>query len=155
MAPIGRNAMTNLEKPQMPQAESETPTVQPQRPQAEAPETETPPATVQKAGDWHLVTYGSWQISIAPDGLLSLPRHLHPQEFAEFVACGQVAVDVGNEIIAANIAKQTAPPTKMALPTRHAVVTAGPPPEGTTRMRINQHGSSIGRAKQRGGRSSP
>jgi hypothetical protein len=113
-------------------------------------------ARVQKAGDWHLVTYGAWQISVAPDGLLMLPRHLHPDHVADFAACAQVAVDVGRDVIAANEARVSRAPSSRRLSSRRAVVTQGPPPEGTTRMRQTSaaaRAASIGRGKrrQRGG----
>ena len=59
------------------------PTTKPAAAKAAAP-SEPPPATVRKVGDWHLVTYGTWQISIGPDGLIMLPRHLHPREHEDF-----------------------------------------------------------------------
>ena len=117
--------------------------------------TEPPPARVQKVGDWHLVTYQSWQISVDPAGLPMLPRHLHPRDWADFAGCMQVAVDVGNQIIAANEEKQKAQEAKgekTGLSSRKAIVTQGPPPQGSVRMRTTsaqQRAASIGRAKRR------
>src|SRR5271168_2549329 len=98
----------------------------------EAPE-HTAPARVQKAGDWHLVTHGAWQISVAPDGLLMLPRHLHPRELDDFVRCALVAKDVGTEVIAAN-EKKAEEAAKPGLSARRAIVAQGPPPDGAMRM---------------------
>jgi hypothetical protein len=60
-------------------------------------------ATVeQHAGGWRLVTAGSWQISVGPDGLLLLPRHLHPGEVEDFVSAVTTAAEVGTRIRAIN-----------------------------------------------------
>jgi hypothetical protein len=107
-------------------------------------------AIVKKHGDWTLVTYGSWQISVGPDGLPHLPRHLHPREWADFAGAMAVAVDVGNDIMTSNEEKGKA--DTINRPSRRAVVTQGPPPEGTTRMRATskqQKSASIGRPKRR------
>jgi len=120
----------------------------------EAPE-HTAPARVQKAGDWHLVTHGTWQISVGPDGLLMLPRHLHPRELDDFVRCAQVAKDVGNQVVAANEKKAQEATQKPALSARRAIIAQGPPPPGATRMRATsaqQRAASIGRDKRRGTR---
>lgn len=106
-----------------------------------------PVAKVQKVGDWHLVTCGSWQISVAPDALLMLPRHLHPNEVAEFVACAMAAADVGTHVLAANNAKATGN-LGHGLPSRRAIVAQGPPPPGAVRMPIAQR-STIGQPKRR------
>ena len=109
-----------------------------------------PPATVRAHGDYHLVTYGTWEISIAPDGLLMLPRHLHPREVADFVACAAVAADVGADKIADNERKAAENKT-VGLSGRRAIVTEGPPPAGAVRMKTTprQHQGSIGRRQQR------
>lgn len=110
-----------------------------------------PIARVQKAGEWTLVSCGSWEISVAPDGLLTLPRHLHPRDFEDFVACAQVAVDVSNHIIAGNEAR-AAQTTGRGLSTRRAIVSQGGPPAGASRMRTTtaqQRSASIGRSKGR------
>jgi hypothetical protein len=122
-----------------------------------APEPAAPPVTspappaakVQKVGAWHLVTRGSWQVSVGPDGLLMLPRHLHPDEWDEFVASAEIAKDVGQQVIAANNAKEQAAPT--GLSSRRAIVTQGPPPAGTVRMQAttaHQRAATIGRPKR-------
>lgn len=134
------------------------------KPAKTAPRSDSPPpAIVQKHGDWYLVTYGTWQISVAPDGLMMLPRHLHPDELADFIACAQVAADVSNKVREGNQAREAArlarvakaAPERPAGGRRRAIVTQGPPPEGTTRMRAvsrQQGGAAIGRAKGRGSR---
>ncbi len=108
-----------------------------------------PPARVQKAAGHYLVTHGTWQISVAPDGLLMLPRHLHPDEVDDFIRCALVAKDVGGGVIKENESKTPAP----GLSTRRAIVTQGPPPPGTTRMRTTsgqQRAATIGRGKRKG-----
>lgn len=116
------------------------------------------PAKVQKAGNWHLVTYGSWQISVDPAGLLMLPRHLHPDEFAEFVACGQVAVDIGLHVQRENEKKAKVDDRRLAAPRQAILTQGGPPPAGTARMRVDTgqaRSASIGRAKRRNAPDSP
>jgi hypothetical protein len=111
-------------------------------------------ATVQEVGDWHLVTYGGWQISVAPDGLLMLPRHLHPRECDDFVGAVTAAAKVGAQVIADNQARgetddRSLPPT--------VIVREGPPPAGARRM-VTATGpnlpqaarASIGRARRNG-----
>jgi hypothetical protein len=121
-----------------------------------------PGATVQMVGEpntpagvWHLVTYGGWQISVAPDGLLMLPRHLHPREWADFVAAGSVAVQVGTKVIADNEAR--AKTDDRSLPAARAIIREGPPPPGAARMLTTpgpnqppRQQSTIGRARRNG-----
>lgn len=122
----------------------------------QVPQAPVPPATVKEAGGWHLVSYGTWQISVGPDGLLMLPRHLHPDEFAHFVACGKVAADIGLKIQAGHAAKAklaaaSETPRRTPLPTRQAILAQGPPPDGTKRMRVTsaqQRSATIGRGKR-------
>ena len=96
-------------------------------------------ATVQAVGDpsvptgvWQLVTYGSWQISIGPDGLLMLPRHLAPSEVADFCACATVAALIGAAVIADNEARAAG--DNRALPPGRAIIAQGSPPPGATPM---------------------
>ena len=106
-------------------------------------------AKVQKAGDWHLITYGTWQISVGPDGMLMLPRHLHPNELADFAGAAQVAADIGNQVIADN--ERRKPAQSVKLNSRSAILTEGPPPPGTVRMRMTtgqQRSAAIGRPKR-------
>jgi hypothetical protein len=89
------------------------------------------------AGTWHLVEYGGWQISVAPDGLLMLPRHLHPTEVEEFCAAALAAAEVGSKTLAENAAKTTPQPTAEELAqTTGVIVKEGPPPPGAVKMQI-------------------
>jgi hypothetical protein len=121
-------------------------------PKPEAPK--PPPARVQKKHGHLLVSYGTWQISIAPDGLLMLPRHLHPRDVDDFVGCLAVAKDIAAHLINTN--QKAAEKDDRRLPPRRAIVTQGPPPPGTTRMPVTpraslqQRSASIGRQKRRG-----
>lgn len=111
-----------------------------------------PPARVQKAAGHYLVTHATWQISVAPDGLLMLPRHLHPEEVEDFVRCALVAKDIGAGVIKENDQKTPAPAA--GLNGRGAIIQHGPPPPGTTRMRVTsaqQRAASMGREKRREG----
>jgi hypothetical protein len=116
---------------------------------AETAQTAKAPPSVQAVGDWQLVTHGTWQISVGPDGLLMLPRHLHPREWDDFVAAGTIAKQVGNDVIAANSHK--ARKDNRRLPTRRgAIVTEGEPPAGTVRMNVSQQqaAATIGRPRR-------
>jgi hypothetical protein len=115
-------------------------------------ENPTPAATVQRHADWHLVKYGGWQISVGPDGLIMLPRHLHHRDVDEFVGCLSVAKDVAANVVAGNEEKAKVLAAHAPLNTRGAIATQGPPPPGTTRMRVTtaqERSSTIGRAKRR------
>lgn len=110
----------------------------------------TPAARVQKAAGHYLITHGTWQISVAPDGLLMLPRHLHPEEVDDFVRCALIAKDVGAGVIADNESTSAEP----GMPTGRAIVMQGPPPPGATRMRVvsaQQRAASLGREKSAAG----
>lgn len=144
--------------PRLPKADTKG---KPARPQRSADQ--TPPATVQKHGNWFLVTYGAWQISVDPTGLLMLPRHLDPDDVDDFVGCAQVATDVGRKVRETNEAREAARVAKLgpqppAGPRNRVIVTEGPPPEGTTRMRTvsaQQRAATIGRPKRRDPRRGP
>jgi hypothetical protein len=98
------------------------------------PEPETPlpdGASIQTVGDldnpagvWKLITYGGWQVSVSPDGLLMLPRHLHPREWADFVAAGSIAANVAAQTVADNAEKGRR--DNRALPASRAIVREGP-----------------------------
>jgi hypothetical protein len=143
----------------------------PKQPEPEPePAAEPPPpgASVQTVGDpsspagaWRLITYGTWQISISPDGLLMLPRHLHPREWADFVACGSLAANTAAQVVAENAARGAL--DDRSLPPGRAIVTEGPPPAGALRM-ITTPGpnqpaqrdrASIGRPRRNGRRAAP
>ena len=47
---------------------------------------------------WTLVRHGSWEVSVAPDGLIMLPRHLQPDEVEDFVAAIARAAVVAAEL---------------------------------------------------------
>jgi hypothetical protein len=103
-------------------------------------------------GDWRLVKFGTWEISVGPDGLLMLPRYLRPQDWDDFIAAGAEAVQIGTQIIAANEA--AAAKDDRRLPPGRAIVTprGQRPPAGTVPMIITPtpghdqpHYSTIGR----------
>jgi len=77
---------------------------------------------------WCLVTHGTWEVSIAPDGLIMLPRHLVAAEVEDFVAAMTAAAAVATEI-KANISIP-----KVELPDGTTLVVEGPPPAGAARM---------------------
>jgi hypothetical protein len=101
-------------------------------------------------GGWHVIDYGGWQVSVAPDGLLMLPRHLHPREVDEFVGAILAGAEVGAAVVAENAGK-----TKEVgeLPDSKAIVVQGPPPPGAVPMQITprtspQPRSAIGRRRR-------
>ena len=40
---------------------------------------------------WALVRHGVWEVSVAPDGLIMLPRHLQPEEVDDFCEAARQA----------------------------------------------------------------
>jgi len=106
---------------------------------------------------WSLVERGSWQVSVAPDGLIMLPRHLHPSEAADFCAAVQAAAPVGAKQRAANDAKTTPPLTEeelLASPAAFVAETGTEPVPGATPMRVTprtglpRDRATIGRPKR-------
>jgi len=82
---------------------------------------------------WSLVTHGTWEVSVAPDGLLMLPRHLVPSEVADFVAAIQEAAKVG----AAKQATAAAEPKSArsaASVTSTLIISDEEPPVGATKL---------------------
>lgn len=60
-------------------------------------------ATVQNiAGGYHLVTYGTWQVSVLPDGMISLPSLVRPQDVDDFMVAIEAARDVALTQISEN-----------------------------------------------------
>ena len=45
---------------------------------------------------WSLVRHGTWEVSIGPDGLIMLPRHLQPDEVDDFIQAITKAAAVGS-----------------------------------------------------------
>jgi hypothetical protein len=102
---------------------------------------DVPEATLERfPNGWTLVRAGSWEISVGPDGLLMLPRHLEPHEVESFIVSATAAAEEGKRIIAENKAKET-PLGK--LPPRRAMVTpAGQIPAGATPMTVSATGAN-------------
>jgi hypothetical protein len=107
---------------------------------------------------WHLVERGTWQVSVAPDGLLMLPRHLHPDEIDDFCAAARAAAPVGRKQRAANEEKTTPQPTEeelLAQPSVFVTEAGAEEPAGTVRMMATpragtpQDRSAIGRPRRR------
>lgn len=113
--------------------------------------TSAPPATVRRVGEWHLVTAAEYQVSIGPDSLVMLPRHIHPRDIPDFITALTVAADVANDVYAGNI--EAAKDDDRALAQRKAIVSQGGAPAGTVRMKVAQRQSeqaTIGRPTRRG-----
>lgn len=120
-----------------------------EQPAETAQAAKAPPPSVQAVGDWQLVTHGTWQISVGPDGLLMLPRHLHPREVDDFIAAATIAKQVGTDVIAANSHKARKDNRRVSA-RRGAIVTEGDPPAGTVRMNVSQQqaAATIGRPRR-------
>lgn len=109
------------------------------------------PPTVRRVGEWHLVTAYDYQVSVGPDALIMLPRHIHPRDVPDFVAAITVAADVANDVYTGNV--EGGKDDERALAQRNAFVRQGGAPEGTVRMKVAQRQSeqaTIGRPTRRG-----
>lgn len=109
------------------------------------------PPTVRQVGEWTLVTANDFQVSIGPDALIMLPRHIHPRDVPDFVAAMTIAADVAGDVHAGNV--EAAKDDDRTLAQRKAFVRQGGPPAGTVRMPVAQRQSeqsTIGRPTRRG-----
>ena len=102
----------------------------------------------EQYGDWKLIRYGSWEISVGPDGLLRLPNLLRPADVDDFLAAATEAAKIGAQIITANQA--AAAQDDRRLPPGRAIVTprGQRPPAGAAPMIVTPRGqpySTIGR----------
>lgn len=52
---------------------------------------------------WHLVTAGNWQVSVASDGVISLPRHLDPGDVEDFLTALSAAATVAHSVRSENL----------------------------------------------------
>jgi hypothetical protein len=103
------------------------------------------------AGNWHLVEYGTWQVSVGPDGLLMLPRYVHPREINDFVGAMLAAAEVGEKVVRENQENATELGEITDAPT---VITEGAPPPGYVPLVISarseqEAAATIGRPKRR------
>ena len=124
----------------------------PKDPPKAAPKKATKKATVRKVpGNWHLVEYGNWQVSVGPDAMIMLPRHVHPREVDDFVGAMLAAAEVGKKVAATN-AENHKEVDLENLPSDLAIVTEGPPPPGAVKMAVTERmatAATIGRPKRR------
>lgn len=84
---------------------------------------------------WSLVESGSWQVSVSPDGLIMLPRHLSPEEVQDFADAVLAAAEVGAEVQRTN--EELGKNDEVILPDGSALVTEGGTPPGAVRMITN------------------
>lgn len=97
-------------------------------------------------GGWHLVESDGWSVSVGPDGLLMLPRHITPEELAPFMSAMQKAAKVGARVKAQNEAaakRKTRTPAEQFVSTV-LVSASGQVPEGAIRLTAGDS-STIGR----------
>lgn len=102
---------------------------------------------------WTLVTAGNWQISVGPDGLVQLPRHLVPREVADFLAACEKAAEVGAEVIANNEAAAAAAGQKPTALASTLIISSGEPPASAVRLTsgaVQRQGARIGRRTSSG-----
>lgn len=67
----------------------------------DAPESAAAPEdgiVVRNPTGWSLVQHGNWEVSIGPDGLVMLPRHLAPEEIADFIGAVTKAAELSTEL---------------------------------------------------------
>ena len=121
------------------QIEDATPTDEPTTDEPSEP----PSASCEQfPNGWSLVRAGTWEISVGPDGLLMLPRHLDPREVNDFVTSALAAAEEGQRIMDENKANET---PVGDLPERSAMITpAGQIPAGATPMTVSAVGSNQG-----------
>lgn len=98
------------------------------------PSEQPTPTIHQIQGGWHAIHYGSWQVSVAPDSLIMLPRHLKPEEAADFCAAVMAAAQVGLRVKGDNEAAGARDDQRR--PPRTMVAQGGVPP-GASRLPIN------------------
>jgi hypothetical protein len=53
---------------------------------------------VRNPAGWSLVQQGNWEVSIGPDHMVMLPRHLAPEEVGDFVAAITKAAELATEL---------------------------------------------------------
>jgi len=100
--------------------------------------------SIQTADGWKLITAGTEQISVDPNGILHFPRHCSPQQVPDLIEAMTKAAEIG----AAIREQLTREPAQKAagLPTN--IITEGPPPPGAIRL-PQQNRATIGRTKTR------
>jgi len=104
-----------------------------------SPEPEITPVDTPQ-GRWTLVRAGTWEISVGPDGLLMLPRHLDPREVEDFITSARKAAELGASVQEEN-QRNTTPLGD--LPARRALVTpAGRTPPGAVPMTVSAVGTN-------------
>jgi hypothetical protein len=77
--------------------------------------------TTTLANGWSLVDYspdgsGGYSLSVAPDGLIHLGRHITPEQVADFVTAVVAAVEVAHVAKAKADAKANEPPSRQRTP---------------------------------------
>ena len=103
-------------------------------------EVEVEAADVQSfPNGWHLITFGTWQVSVSPDGMVRLPILAVPESVGDLVEALKVAAEVGLRVQAENQARAAAAPRSAAginLSRGGLVVQSGPPPAGAMRLPV-------------------
>jgi hypothetical protein len=98
---------------------------------------------------WHLVKFGSWEVSVDPQGMLRLPGFLHPDETMDFAICARTAAEVGTRVRAEN-AERARRTGGDGLPVGAIIVREGPPPPGAMRLPYSTHGRQKSRQPRQG-----
>lgn len=98
---------------------------------------------------WHLVEYGTWSVSVGPDAVIMLPRHVPPTDVPDFVGAMLAAAEVGHKIKADNEAAGAK--DDRSRPARRAIVKEGGVPDGAMRMPTKAGPNLSGSIGRRGG----
>lgn len=111
-----------------------------------------PAASITRGPDgWHLVKRGGWEVSVAPDGMVMLPRHVHPDHEDEFLAAMSSACQLGRSVREGNV---EAARNDDRSPAKRMMITEGQLPPGAVRMPIAT-GANSPAARASIGRQSP
>jgi hypothetical protein len=104
---------------------------------------------------WNLVTHGAWQISVGPDAVIQLPRHVHPDDVPHFIEAMKAAADLAGQMRDLN--EKNAAGDDRSLPRGLMKVTpSGQTPAGYTKIPGTQKNKPVrGSIGRRGARAQP
>lgn len=107
------------------------------------------PVVTELPNGWSLVQSNGWEISVGPDGLIQLPRHLLPSEIDDFTTACEAAAVVGEAVIERNADLRANTPTQSLLST---LVVSNELPSGAVRVTGSSGAASRGQRSRIGRR---